>query len=168
MTTQFDGPNKHITLSLGVTTLSVQSLWSDWVRWHALSDNGKYLPAFRLLGGDPIDAAAGTSVPFYAYLLSGWRIRPQEANHTLNVTGGVLLVDGGGDPFVNTLGGFTVRINYSQPVQAINVWATSTTGLTPANIADAVWSLMQGNGATAETNLHAARTAAENAFAISA
>jgi hypothetical protein len=167
MTTQFNGATKLITLSLGTTTLSVQSLWSDWVRWHAASDNGKYLQAMRLLGGDAIDIAAGTSVPFYVYLQNGWRIRPQEANHTLNVTSGILLVEGGGDPFVNTAGGFTVRVNYSQPVQAISIASTGGTGMTPESIASAVWGYMQGNSSAAETNLRAARQAAENAFAVS-
>jgi hypothetical protein len=77
--------------------------------------------AMAQVGGNVIDAAAGTSIPPYIYLLGGWRIKPQEANHTLSVAGGVLLVDGGGDPFINTTGSFVVRVNYQQPVQAITV-----------------------------------------------
>jgi hypothetical protein len=123
MAITFDGPNKLILLSAGTASLSVQTLWSEWVRWHATSDNGKFLTAMRLLGGEDIDPSAGSSIPFYVYLQNGWRIRPQESNHTLDVTNGVLLVEGGGDPFVDTLGGFTVRIRYSQPIQAINVGA---------------------------------------------
>lgn len=115
----FSGSSKLITLSAGTVVVDVRDLWSRWVDWHALGDNSKYLPAFRTVGGDVIDAGAGTSIPTYAYLLNGWRLRPQEANHTLTVNGGVLLVDGGGDPFVATLGAFVVRVNYQQPVQAI-------------------------------------------------
>jgi hypothetical protein len=37
------------------------------------------------------------------------------------VNDGILLVEGGGDPFVNTTGSYVVRINYQQPVQAITV-----------------------------------------------
>lgn len=92
------------------------------------------------VGGNVIDAGAGTSIPPYIYLLNGWRVKPQEAHHTLNVTGGVLLVNGGGDPFVNTTGSFIVRINYSQPVQAITVATGGGGGSTPAENAEAVLS----------------------------
>jgi hypothetical protein len=72
------------------------------------------------VGGNDIDTGAGTKIPIFVFLQNGWRVRPQEANHTLNVTDGVLLVEGGGDPFVNTTGSYVVRINYQQPVQAIS------------------------------------------------
>ena len=136
MAITFDGPAKLAILSLGTTVLNVPDLYSRWKDWVA-SGNAQYLPAFfaddsRAIGGDVIDAGAGSAIPFYDFLTNGWRIRPQEADHTLNVTGGILLVDGGGDPFVDTLGDFTVRINYQQPVQAITV-ATGggSGGLTP-------------------------------------
>lgn len=119
MSITFDGPNKLISLSAGTTSLNIINLWSRWVDWLLTGDNGKFLPAFKQVGADPIDAIAGTSIPVYIFLQNGWRIRPQEASHTLNVSGGILLVDGGGDPFVNTIGSFNIRINYSQPVQAI-------------------------------------------------
>lgn len=120
MAITFDGPSKRIILSSGTVSLGVRDLWSRWADWHALSDNSKFLPAMTNVGGNDIDAGAGTKIPIYAFLLNGWRIRPQEASHTLNVSDGVLLVDGGGDPFVNTLGSYVVRINYQQPVQAIS------------------------------------------------
>lgn len=116
----FDGPNALIILDPGTTTISVRDLVSRWADWVATSDNAKYLPAFASLGGDDIDPTAGTKVPVYAFLLNGWKVRPQSANHTLNVGDGILLVDGGGDPFVNPTGTYTVRINYQQPVQAIS------------------------------------------------
>jgi len=116
----FDGANKIITLTSGTTSISVRDLWSRWYDWWVLSNNSKYPLAFTNLGGDTIDASAGTFIPIYLFLQNGWRIRPQEANHTLNVGDGILLVAGGGDPFLSTLGAFTVRINYQQPVQAIS------------------------------------------------
>jgi hypothetical protein len=79
--------------------------------------NGHDFP-MRVVGGD--DIVAGTSaIPMYAFLKGGWRIRPAERDHTLNILSGILLVDGGGDPFVDTLGAYTVRVNYQQPVQSI-------------------------------------------------
>jgi hypothetical protein len=138
MAITFDGPTKRINLSTGTTSLSVRDLWSRWVDWFVTSDNSKYLPAMAQVGGNDIDPSAGTSIPIYAFLLNGWRVKPQEANHTLNVSDGVLVVDGGGDPFVNTTGTFTVRINFAQPVQAITV-ATGGGGggsLTAADVWD--------------------------------
>lgn len=120
MTITFDGPTKVITLSSGTITLDVADLYSRWKDFVA-AGNAQYLAAFNTVGGETINASAGTEVPLYAFLTNGWRIKPQEANHTLNVVGGVLLVDGGGDPFNNTTGSFVVRINYQQPVQAITV-----------------------------------------------
>jgi hypothetical protein len=121
MAITFDGPSKRINLTTGTVVVGVRELWSRWVDWQAVSDNAKYLPAFAQVGGDEIDTAAGTSIPIYAFLQNGWRIKPQEASHTLTVSDGVLLVSGGGDPFVNTAGSYNVRINYQQPVQAITV-----------------------------------------------
>lgn len=119
MSISFDGPTKVMTLSTGTITLSVRDIWSRWVDWFLTSDNSKYLPAFLQVGGDDIDEGAGTKIPIYAFLLNGWRVEPQQANHTLAVSDGILLVLGGGDPF-HDCGEHTVRINYQQPVQAIS------------------------------------------------
>jgi hypothetical protein len=136
----FDGPNKRINLSAGTTTMNVRDVWSRWVDWAALSDNSKYLPAFVTIGGNDIDPAEGTKVPVFAFLINGWRIKPQEADHTLSVPGGILLVDGGGDPFANTDGDYVVRINYQQPVQAISFATSGGEAPTAEEIANQVWS----------------------------
>lgn len=115
-----NGETKVITLTTGTTNVSVRDLWSRWVDWLKLSDNSKYLAAMVSIGGVPINEAEGTFIPVYVFLTNGWRIKPQESNHTLNVKDGILLVNGGGDPFINTTGSFVVRINYQQPVQAIS------------------------------------------------
>lgn len=136
----FDGVSKIITLSIGTVELSVSDLYSRWKDWILVSDNSKYLSAFSVVGGDDISLADGTKVPLYAFLENGWRIRPQEANHTLNVKSGILLVAGGGDPFINTIGSFVVRVNYQQPVQAITVnTAGGSSGPDADTIAAAVW-----------------------------
>lgn len=143
MSLSFDGPNKLVVLGSGTVDLGVRDLWSRWVDWLAEDDNSKYLPAMRTVGGDEIDAAAGTRIPLYTYLLNGWRIRPQEASHTLDVLDGILLVDGGGDPFVNPTGSFVVRVRYQQPVQAIAFDSGGGGGSTPAAIAAAVVAALQ-------------------------
>lgn len=133
MAISFSGADKLITLSSGTTSLSVKDLWSRWVDWLSVGDNSKYQAAFDTVGGNEIDASSGTSIPIYLFMKNGWKIRPQEASHTLNVYDGILLVDGGGDPFVDPLGDYTVRINYQQPVQAITAgggdpWGTTVEG----------------------------------------
>jgi hypothetical protein len=117
----FNGISKTITLTPGTTSVSVRDLWSRWVDWFLTDDNSKFLPAFKNVGGDDIDLTQGTKIPIYSFLENGWKIKPQEANHTLTIGDGILLVSGGGDPFVNTIGSFVVRVNYQQPVQAITV-----------------------------------------------
>ena len=115
-----NGVDKIITLTTGTTSISVKDLWSRWVDWFLTSDNSKFLPALKNTGGDDIDLVEGTTVPIYTFLINGWRIKPQSANHTLSVTDGILVVAGGGDPFLD-VDGYTVRIKYQQPVQAITV-----------------------------------------------
>lgn len=134
----FNGNTKEVTITT-VNELNVLDLWTKWVDWYLTGDNSKYPPAMAQVGGDDIDPAAGTSVPIYIFLLNGWKVKPREANHTLNVTQGILLVFGGGDPFANTTGAYTVRINYQQPVQALTVATGGGSGSTPTEIANAVW-----------------------------
>lgn len=136
----FDGANKIVSLTSGTTTLDLIDLWSRWKDW-LRADHAGWPLALDTVGGETIDPGAGTRIPLYLFLRNGWRIRPQEASHTLTVKNGTLLVEGGGDPFVNTTGSYVVRINYQQPVQAIG-YSTSGSGGCPtaSEIADAVWS----------------------------
>lgn len=134
----FDGPNKLVILSTGTTAVDLADLFSRWKDW-LLSGNAKYIRTFDTVGGEPIDPSAGTLVPLYLFLQNGWKIRPQEANHTLTITGGTLLVAGGGDPFVDTLGNYRVRIRYQQPVQAFGYSTTGVSGPTADDTATAVW-----------------------------
>ena len=152
MAISFDGATKLITLSTGTTQLGVRDLWSRWVDWHAVSDNSKYISAFDNVGGNDIDVAEGTSIPIYLFMKNGWKIKPQEADHTLRVFDGILLEESGADPFVNTTGDFVVRINYSQPVQAITVATGGGTGGISTgdkqDIANEVWATLLSSIAT--------------------
>jgi hypothetical protein len=141
----FDGINKIITLSTGTVSVSVRDLWSRWMDWFLTSDNSKFLPAFKFVGGDDIDVATGTLIPIYSFLENGWKIRPQERSHTLSIGDGILLVNGGGDPFLDTIGAYTVRINYQQPVQAISFSSTGGGGSTTN-----MWEQVIEDGYTAE------------------
>lgn len=149
-----DGPSKlFIFEASDGNSISVQNVYSRWKDWVLLGDNSKWPQAFLGVGGEDIDVLAGTKIPLYAFLANGWRWRPREATHTLNVTTGVLLVEGGGDPFVNTLGAFVVRINYQQPVQAITVATGGGGGATPSDIALAVWAAVVDGSITAQESI---------------
>lgn len=138
MAITFDAAAKLLILTTGTTELDVVDAYSRWKDW-VLDNNAQHLPAFSAVGGETIDAVAGTFVPTYAFLINGWKVRPQESNHTLAVTNGILLVDGGGDPFVNTTGSYVVRINFQQPVQAITVSTEGGSAPSAETVAAAVW-----------------------------
>lgn len=122
MAITFDGPAKRVRLSAGTVTLPVRELWSRYCDWLADGDNSKYLEAMRQVGGD-IEA-----IPIYLFMLNGWRIVPQSADHTLVVDDGVLYVDGGGDPFVDPAGPYKIRIVYQSPGIAIGYSTSGGTG----------------------------------------
>ncbi len=128
-----DPANKRIVLDS--TNVTAKSIYAAWVDWVALSDNIKYLPAFRTAGGD--DLGGGLSIPPYYFLLNGWRVRPMEADQTLTIDGN-LFVDGGGDPVVPTLGDFNVLVKSVVPVQAQGISTSGSTGPSASDIAAAV------------------------------
>lgn len=140
----FDGPNKIIICTSGTVQIDMKDLYSRWKDWTQLTDNSKYIEAFLAIGGDPIDLINGIYITSYFFLLNDWKIRPQEANHTLNVINGVLVTDDQSDPFVNTSGSYVVRILYSQPVR------TETVGLTVSKIREAIWEYSLDGSFTAE------------------
>jgi len=128
----FDGPNRLIIMDSGTTTYDCKDVYSRWKDWVKTSDNAKYAQALDVLGGNPIDPVEGTTIPFFLFLINGWYCRPQEASHTLKVTNGILIGDGGAEPFLDTLGAYTVKINYQQPVQAIGVSTAYVTAIVAA------------------------------------
>lgn len=127
----FDGVNKTIQLTSGTTELDLKDLYSRWKEW-VQAGGSKFLPAFSTVGGEPIDVSRGVYITSYFFLINGWKIRPQEADHRLRVTNGVILTDTGESPFVSTVGDYNVMIEYSQPVRTETARIeTGTSGLTP-------------------------------------
>lgn len=105
-----DTTNKLFVAKTGVTEVDVQvDLYSD-AKEHWLTDSvaiGFDFP-IRVVGGDPLDEVRTLGTTYF--LTNGWRVRPDEANHRLVVTGN-LYVDGGGvNPFVPTVGSFNVVV----------------------------------------------------------
>jgi hypothetical protein len=127
----FNGLTKIISLTSGTTTLDVRDMYSRWKDWIKDSDGNKYLQAMYPVGGDPINEDEGIYVSSYIFLINGWRVRPQEASHTLTVENGILLTDTGDDPFIPTIGTYNVQVKYSQPIrtETVNI-AGGSGGLT--------------------------------------
>lgn len=147
----FNGVTKRITLSAGTVTLDLLDLHSRWKEWLLLGNAG-YEQAFRAVGGDI------PAIPLYLFILNGWRIVPQSADHTLTVINGVFEVDGGGDPFVDPVGSFKIRINREAPGIAIGYSTTGgSAGPSAEAIAAAVWAYTNRviTGPTAEQNADA-------------
>jgi len=133
----FDPAAHRIILdSASVTATELYSRSADWL---AASDNGKYGAVFRQVGGD--DLGGGLSIPPYFFLQAGWRVRPMEADHDLSVEGN-LFVEGGGNPFVRTLGPYQVNVRSTVPVQAQGISTSGSTGPTAAEVADAVRAIL--------------------------
>ena len=108
MANTFDGINKLIILGEGTTSLSIRELYTQWVDWVALSDNSKYLPAFRTVGGDSISSTKELGITFF--MINDWKIRPYEGNHRLLVEGNVYTDPYGSSIFVPTLGNYNIVI----------------------------------------------------------
>jgi hypothetical protein len=126
----FDGPNNLIVLPIGVTSIDVNDLYSRWVDWYLMSDNSKYLAAFRTVGGDPIGPGvyAGTFFFLENQAGYGWRIRPYEGNQELVITGDLYPEDSTLPMFVPTLGNYTVLISIDR--SALTQQVSSGSGLT--------------------------------------
>lgn len=135
MTVSFDGPGKLIVADLGTTALDMRDVYSRWKDW-ILSGNAQFLPAFAVVGGEP--TSGSNFIAPYFFLSNGWRIRPQEASHVLTITGAIL-VEGGGDPVIPTVGTFNVLVSAVIPVRAEGLLTGGGSGPSEATIAAAVW-----------------------------
>lgn len=129
MALSFDGSTKRITLSAGTVTLAVRELWSRACDWLAEGDNSKWGEPCTQVGGDI------TEIPIYVFLVAGWKIVPQSADHTLTVNDGVLYSADASDPFVDPAGSYKIRINRQTPGIAIGYSSSGSTGPTAADIA---------------------------------
>jgi hypothetical protein len=131
MSVTFDAAARRIVVNTGVVSVRAQDIYSRWKEW--AQTQPQFDPAFRVVGGDPL--GGGLFVASYFFLTNGWRLRPYEGSHTLEVLGN-LIVDGGGVPVVPTLGTFQVSTQFTVPVQAQGIaTAGGTGGLTPTQAA---------------------------------
>lgn len=131
MSYSFNGTTKRVTLPSGMVILDLIDLYSRFKEW-VLAGNAECLLAFATVGGEI------TEIPLYLFMLNGWLIVPQSANHTLTVTNGILVGQGGADPFTDPAGSYKIRINRQTPGIAIGYSTNGGSGPTAAEIAAAV------------------------------
>lgn len=106
-----DWINKLFILNSGITEIDVAvDLYSDWKEDVKVSaDNQLKAPrAMRSIGGDPISETQNAGATFF--MENGWKIRPQEADHRLVITGNLFTDPAGESVIVPTLGNFTVAV----------------------------------------------------------
>lgn len=94
----FDGPNREIVVGTGTTNVNMQFVYSFWKQW-VLNGNAQYLPAIRVVGGDPL--GGDSRVAIYMFLQNGWRFRvPAGGQPEITAEGAVLNTDELDNPFV--------------------------------------------------------------------
>lgn len=109
----FDSENSLIILGPGVTAVSAEQLYAAWKQWVLVDTNSRYLPAFApSVGGEPL--GGGLSVGAYFFLQNGWRIRPHEANHVLNITGNLYPIPDTAALIQPTIGNFNVTVLFTR------------------------------------------------------
>jgi len=123
-----DTTNKLFIAKSGITSFDVQiDLYSD-AKEHWLTGGAAlgFLFPIRTIGGDPV--GGGQFAGDLYFLRDGWKLRPDEANHTLTINGNLFLDDGEvGEIIVPTLGGYTVL---AQGVRSNLVLALEVPGVT--------------------------------------
>ena len=141
----FDGPNKIIFVSEGVTELDVTiDIYSAWKEWSINStEQGTattWPKAITAIGGDPITTEQNVGTTFF--LENGWRIQPfaRKIPYTLTVSGNLYTREVGETPFLFAEGVSTSLVR-SNIVDLIRVEAigVNITEQDIAAIADQVW-----------------------------
>lgn len=145
----FDPAAKRIILDTASVTAT--ELYSRSCDWLATGDNAKYGEVIRQTGFDPLPG--GRYSPANFFLQGAWRVRPMEANHTLDIEGNLYVEDGISDPVVPTLGAYRVLTRYTVPVLAQGIATSGATGPTAESIAAAVWQRAIEDGMTSEQML---------------
>lgn len=134
----YDPTNKLFLLNSGVVDFDVVvDLYSDAKEdWMTDSLLNKFRFPMIAIGGQAI--GGGRVISPYIMLRYGWKVRPQEANHTLTVAGN-LITDNESSPFASVLGNYQVII---KTIVSSNSLTASGTALSPsdlANIINGIW-----------------------------
>lgn len=130
--------NKLFVLNSGVIDFDVVvDLYSDAKEdWLTDTVLNKFKFPLLAIGGQAI--GGGRVISPYIMLRYGWKVRPQEADHTLTVAGN-LITDNESTPFAEVLGNYQVII---KSIVSSNSLTASGTALSPADltsIINGVW-----------------------------
>jgi hypothetical protein len=122
----FDGPNLLVIAKPGVVALDVQKdIYSDW-KAETISGAGddlsKFPPVFvESFGGNDLGGGSNAGGFYIFNNAAGWRLRPDEADHDLVITGNVYPVNSALPIIVPTLGGFTVLVSFDRSSLSLGV-----------------------------------------------
>jgi hypothetical protein len=141
-----------LRVDIGNTRCEAEDVYDAVAAWQATPAGITYPEVLRFDGTDLL-------------MLGSWRFRRALAAYTAAGIDAVPVIEGNptGSPDDETNGSVDFRARSVRTYQF-----NAAPALTADDVADAVWNFAQGNGATAESNLRAARAAAENSFAVSA
>lgn len=136
MAITFDGTTKRIVIDevgsdIVVSAKEIYSRWKDWVA----AGNAGFEPALRTIGGDTLGSGVTAGDYYFLNNTIGWRIRPKEANHKLNITGNLYGEDPNTAILASTVGSFNVLVSITTSSLTQTV---ATGGVDPGDVADAL------------------------------
>lgn len=120
----FDGPSRIIEEigTGGDNTLDAVEIASEWFDWFVAADNTKFLPAFEVLGAEPLGGGRFRGTSFK--LVNGWKIRPAALDHRLVVDGTIFSSDGS-SIFALVAGSYQVQTEVIVALDAISLTASA-------------------------------------------
>lgn len=135
----FNGVDRIIKISNGVTTINIQEVYSLWKKWVS-NNNANFFQAFRFVGGDPTVEGQRLGVTYF--IMNNWRIEPFSGDHTLTVIGN-LFADDGDSPYIKPIGNYNILIlsafsNLSTIIETNNS-SGSSVNIDATTIAKEVW-----------------------------
>lgn len=159
----FDGINKLIIITPSANAISVkEDIYSAWKEWSLVEDNGKFLPAIRTTGGDPIGAGSYTGDVYF--LINGWRIL---VNHSCEIDG-VIYSDDFPTPLLAADTAQIVTNKVSSLVSVVTDSGGSTTAPTAVEIRQEIdtnstkLTTIAAGVASNNTNIAAVQTSVDN------
>jgi hypothetical protein len=106
-----DFDNRLFIAKAGVTEIDIGiDMYSDWKEGILANNSGGEAKAMDAAGGNIIDPLTLQALGTTYFLLNGYKIRPQETDHTLTIVGNIFSQPAGLPLFVPTTGAFTVAL----------------------------------------------------------
>lgn len=130
--------SKLFVLNSGVTDFDVVvDLYSDAKEdWLTNTVLNKFKFPLLAIGGQAI--GGGRVISPYIMIRYGWKVRPQETDHTLTVAGN-LITDDETSPFVNVLGNYQVEIKSIVSSNSLTASGTALSASDLTSIINGVW-----------------------------